>query len=143
MDKRVAARGQLMNFKQTIRQNAGKIAQLHTKMHELFKHRNHDLEQKQAWQNACAQFHANYSHLAFIGGVETARDRLRAGETEAIEYALDFLEVRPYFFRSGYMYKDFMRVLRNSPLSPAQRLRYNQVHERYLAYRFQRQKREN
>lgn len=63
------------------------------------------------------------------------RERLRAGEKEAIDYALDFIEVRPYFFRSGYMYQDFLRVLRNCPLSDSQRYRYDQLRARYDEYR--------
>ena len=72
----------------------------------------------------------------------TARERLRAGDEQAIEYAIAFLEVRPYFFRPGYMYKDFMRVLRNCPLSVDQRKRYNQVRENYLVYRKKRRQTE-
>lgn len=49
-----------------------------------------------------------------------------AGDDETIEYAIAFLEVRPYFFRSGYKYKSSMRVLRNCPLFSAQGNRYDQ-----------------
>jgi len=124
-----------MNFKPTIRQNAVKIAELHSRIHETGKLRDERREQEQERADGCSEFHESYSRLAFIGGVETSRDRLRAGDTEAIDYVLDFLEIRPYFFRSGYMYNDFMRVLRNCPLSPGQRGRYDRIYERYLAYR--------
>ena len=88
-----------------------------------------------AWNHACSEFRNNYEALSFPGGTLGAQDRMRSGDNEAIEYAIAFLEVRPYFFRSGYMYQEFMRVLRNCPLSDSQRRRYDRVREKYLVYR--------
>ena len=124
-----------MSYKTMIHQNTLAIAQLYSRIQETLKFRSDGPHQREEWVNACAEFHAKYDQLAFIGGVETARDRLRAGEAEAIDYALDFLEVRPYFIRSGYLYKDLMRVLRNCPLSQAQRRRYDDMVQQYSDYR--------
>lgn len=85
------------------------------------------------------EFRTQYDALAFIGGVSTARDRIRAGDAQAIEYTLCFIEVRPYFFRSGYMFKDFLRVLRNVELSPTQQTRYDRVCDAYQQYRQRKQ----
>lgn len=124
-----------MSFKSRIQQNARVISQLHERIHETYANRDDDGQSKAAWQEACTAFHAQYEELAFPGGTFTMRERLRAGDTEAIEYALDFIEIRPYFFRSGYMYKDFLRVLKNCPLSGGQRKRYDRVKAKYDAYR--------
>ncbi|MEM9348154.1 MAG: hypothetical protein AAGB26_16210 [Planctomycetota bacterium] len=126
-----------MRFAKQIRENARVISRLHGRIHATFAHRDEGESQYDEWKTACADFHAHYDSLAFLGGVREARERLRSGENDAIDYALDFLEVRPYFFRSGYMYKDFMRVLRNCPLSPSQRKRYERLHAAYTQFREQ------
>ena len=110
-----------MRFRNHVIQNADEIVRLYRGIQETLCFRDEGPDQKAEWQDACSEFHAKYDDLAFPGGVHSARDRMRAGDDEAIEYAIAFLEVRPYFFRSGYMYKDFMRVLRNCPLSSSQR----------------------
>ncbi len=116
------------------------IAELHQRVRETLRERDLSTAHCDAWREACSEFHAQYDSLAFIGGVSSARDRIRSGDAAAIEYALCFIEVRPYFFRSGYMYKDFLRVLRKANLSPKQRIRYNRVHDAYVNYRRNRQR---
>ena len=128
-----------MSHKTIIRRNAAEIVRLHRLVHETAAHKNDGAEAQLRWTNACSDFHTCYSELAFVNGVETARDRLRSGDQEAIEYALDFLEVRPYFFRSGYMFKDFLRVLRNCRLTAAQRSRHTRILDRYRDFRLRRQ----
>ena len=122
-------------YRQKIQRNAAIIAQLHRNNLETHALRDQGAEQMAAWNHACSEFRNNYEALAFPGGTLGARDRMRSGDNEAIEYAIAFLEVRPYFFRSGYMYQEFMRVLRNCPLSDSQRRRYDRVREKYLVYR--------
>lgn len=124
-----------VGLKSQIQRNARLIAELHQRVHETVRERDVSASRRKAWVDACSEFQARYDALAFIGGVSTARDRIRSGDAMAIEYALCFIEVRPYFFRSGYMYKDFLRVLRNIELSPQQRVRYERVSEAYAEYR--------
>lgn len=126
--------GQCMHLKQQIQRNATRITELHRRVHETWAERNKGPEENSAWKLACHEFHDNYESLAFPGGTYNARNRMRSGDDKAIEYAITFLEVRPYFFRSGYMYQDFMRVIRNCPLSVAQRTRYDRIREKYLEY---------
>ena len=124
-----------MSFKSQIQQNARVIGQLHQRIQETFAHRDDDDHSRALWQDACFEFHDKYNELVFPGGTTEIRERLRAGDMRAIDYALDFIEVRPYFFRSGYLYKDFLRVLRNCPLSHSQRKRYDQLKANYDKYR--------
>lgn len=124
-----------MSFKSQIQQNARVIAQLHQRIHETFAHRDDNDQSRTLWEDACSEFHNKFNQLAFPGGTSEIRERLRAGDKVAIDYALDFIEVRPYFFRSGYMYKDFLRVLRNCPLSDSHWTRYDQLKARYDEYR--------
>ena len=132
-DARLAERH--VPVKSLIEHNAKTIAELHRRVHDTVRDRDRSDEHRNAWRAACSEFHSRYDALAFVGGVSTARERIRAGDAIAIEYALSFIEVRPYFFRSGYMYNDFLRVLRNAELSPRQRERYNRVYEAYREYR--------
>ena len=124
-----------MSYTVVIRSNASKIVALYQRINDTLPDRDKSVKHRQRWSDACSEFHEQYNELAFLGGVDTARDRLRSGDVSAIDYALDFLEIRPYFFRSGYMYNDFMRVLRNCPLSESHFRRYNAIRERYLKYR--------
>ena len=124
-----------MSLRQKIQTNAAKISELRQRVLETCTFRDDGPEQKAEWKQACSEFHEQYQNLAFPGGTFDARHRMRAGDEEAIEYAIAFLEVRPFFFRSGYMYQEYMRVLRNCPLSDAQRQRYDRIRAKYLAYR--------
>ena len=129
-----------MILKSQIQHNARTISDLHQRIHYTVRERDRSPTHREIWRDACAEFHARYDTLAFVGGASTARGRIRSGDATAIEYALCFIEVRPHFFRSGYMYNDFLRVLRNTELSPQQRDRYNLVHDAYLEYRRNRQR---
>jgi hypothetical protein len=128
--------------KPAIEKSTAEIVRLHRRVHELVGERDKSQEARQAWSDACAEFRRRYDELAFPGGVDSAIRRMRSGNQVAIGYALDFIELRPYFFRSGYMYNHFLRVLRNCDLTPQQRDRYGSVHARYLEYRRQRRLRE-
>ena len=123
------------NYRQLVEQNAKEIFNLRRQIREANLFRSDGPEYEAEWQQACNDFHENYDSLAFPGGAFSARHRMRAGDNHAIEYAIAFLEVRPYFYRSGYMYKEYMRVLRNCPLTSGQRKRYDRIREKYLLWR--------
>jgi len=121
--------------KNLILSNAEKINRLHASVHETFKHRESNEDAQLEWEAACSEFHAAYDSLAFPGGADGALERITGGDFTAIEAALDFLECRPSFFRSGYMYKDFMRKLKHAPLKPDQKARYDVVATKYQEYK--------
>jgi len=58
-----------------------------------------------------------------------------AGDPEAMEAAICFLETRPYFFRSGYMFKTLFRKAKRAPLNKDQQERFEAVKKRYDEYR--------
>lgn len=72
------------------------------------------------WTLACAESHRDYDNLAFPGGYESGLKKIRSGDRTAVEYALCFLEVRPYFFRSQYMRKTLKRLLKRAALDSQQ-----------------------
>jgi hypothetical protein len=52
-----------------------------------------------------------------------------------MEAAICFLECRPYFFRSGYMFKDILRRCRRAPLSSKQAARLKTIEGKLLDWK--------
>ena len=119
--------------------NAAEVTRLHSRIHETFEHRYKTPEQTKRWERACAEFHARYDSLSFPGGYSTARERIVAGDLYAIEAALCFVELRPYFFRSGYMFKELLPKLKKANLSSEQVERLDRVLSAYAKWRQERQ----
>jgi hypothetical protein len=128
------------SMKDFILRNAKEINRLHSRIHETFKDRDKGEEQSRKWKQACEEFHEKYNSLAFPGGLEGAYERILSGNAEAMEAGLSFLECRPYFFRSGYMFKDILRKLKKAPLDRKQRIRLGAITARYDDYRKHRKK---
>jgi hypothetical protein len=129
-----------MTFRSSIRKNEIIINRLHKTMHSANEQKNKSIAHLEAWKATCREFHENYSRLIYLFQFSDYRVELRGGNTEAIEYAISFIEVRPYFFRSGYLYKDLIRVLRSCPLNKSHRERYQIISERYKEYQQQKNK---
>lgn len=62
-------------------------------------------------------------------------NRISYGDEEAMEAAICFLEIRPYFFRSGYMFKDILRKCRRARLSSDQAARLKTIEKRLWEWR--------
>jgi hypothetical protein len=120
-------------------ENANEINRLHDRIHETFSRRSEDVDSNRQWSEACENFHNRYGQLCMPGGWDSGfMDRLKAGEHHAVEAALCFLEVRPYFFRSGYMWKDLLRKCRKVPMNEEQSSRFIALHERYSKWQVER-----
>jgi len=118
-----------------IMRNAEKITQLKARIDETVKYRDKNEHKKKEWQKACSDFHEQYDSLAFPGGLDGAYERIIEGDAQAMEAAICFLECRPFFFRSGYMFKDILRKAKKAPLSEDQKARLHHVVEAYDEYR--------
>jgi hypothetical protein len=110
-------------IKETITSNAAEIVRLHQRIHGSYGIRSEGAEQRKQWEQASAEFHARYDLLAFPGGYTGALERISSGNIYALEAGICFLELRPYFFRSGYMFKDILRKCKHAPLSEPQAAR--------------------
>jgi hypothetical protein len=117
-------------YSEFFQRNSQRIREMHTRIHETFQH-----GAKKAWEEACAEFHASYEALAFPGGYESGLTRIAEGDTEAIEAALVFLELRPYFFKSGYMREKLLRRLKHVPFTKTQAQRFSAVVEAQRQWR--------
>lgn len=66
------------------------------------------------------------SYDAIVVPYEQAILDIRAGDLSSVDMVIEFLEVRPKFFRSGYLAEKILRRLGGTPLTARQ-------HERALA----------
>jgi hypothetical protein len=123
------------HYTDEIVENARRINQLKQRIDETFKQRDKNDRKRKEWEAACAEFHSQYDALAFPGGLSGAYERIAEGDPEASEAAICFLECRPYFFRSGYMFKHILRKAKRAPLKDDQKARLDAVLKAYAEYR--------
>ena len=112
-----------------MQKNAQRVTELHGRIHETFERRDSSPEARAEWSRACEAFHSQYDMLAFPGGYSTGLAKIRAGDNRAIEDALAFLEVRPYFFRSQYIRTKLKRLLKHAQLTARQSERFQRALE--------------
>lgn len=123
------------SIKRLIVANAEEVRRLHARIHDTHLNRTASPLHLQEWQQACEAFHARFDALSFPGGYATARARIASGDPEAIESALCFVECRPYFFRSGYMFDALVRRLKHVTMTKSQTERFQSVLARLQAWR--------
>jgi hypothetical protein len=117
-------------------ENAAELNRLHSRIHETFKRRDKSPKLREAWSHACAEFHDRYGELWIPGGSDPRFfERVVQGDPVAVEAALCFLEVRPYFFRSGYHWKTILRKCKRAPMSAEQAERFANLLQRYSEWR--------
>jgi hypothetical protein len=112
-----------------IREGARRVAELHARVHATCKLRDTCADARTEWKRACEDFHRRYDGLAFPGGYEAALEKIKTGDAGVIADALAFVEIRPYFFRSQYMWTKLTRLLKRAPLSTEQADRFLRVLE--------------
>lgn len=116
----------------TIRENAGRLHALHRRVHSTARLRARSDQHHEAWQRACADFHGQFDVLAWPGGATRWAALLR-GDTAEIEVAIDYLDVDPMHFRSGYRKERIWQRLNQSALSDDQLRRLERIGLAYLA----------
>lgn len=127
------------HVKQQMLANAKEILRLSARIHETFANRSKGAQSREAWSAACAEFHGRYDELAFPGGYDDAIKRILAGDSVAIDSALCFLECRPYFFRSGYMYKELLRKAKRATMNEIQTGRFRVILQRQAEWHARKQ----
>jgi hypothetical protein len=122
-------------IKRTILENAAEIVQLDNRRRKASAQRNQSPEKWGEFYQASVELSSRYNSLAFPRGLNGAYERIDSGDPETIEEAICFLEVRPYFLRSGYMFKDILRKCKHAPLSPKQTARLEVVKEKLAEWK--------
>lgn len=118
-----------------IRANADEINRLRQVIRDTAGARWRGPEERERHAAACAEFHKNYERLAFPGGYANALNRLAEHDPNTLDVVLTFLEVRPYFFRSGYMWKTLLKRAQRVPMGTKQHARLQKILDDYAAYR--------
>lgn len=103
----------------SISADASRLRQLRDRIRESFRKQPHGQEH----HTACAQFHREYDSLAFPGGLKAGLDRLKQRDAEAVESAIQFLEIDPRFLYSGYIKEELLRRLKHCELTAQQQTR--------------------
>jgi len=117
-------------------ENAAEINRLTRRIHETVKRRSESQELRQEWSQACEEFHTRYGELCIPGGFHlNFYERILAGDPSTIEVALCYLEVRPYFFRSGYHWKTILQKCKRAPMSGEQSERFARLLEKYTEWK--------
>jgi len=107
--------------------NARHLRELNEQIEQSFAQRDLDEKHRASWMQACARFHSSFDQLAFPGGLQRQLDRMSHSDPEAIELAVRFLEADPWFFRSGYIKEQLLRILRRVVLTEDQQARLRAV----------------
>jgi hypothetical protein len=117
-------------------ENAAEINRLKRRIDDAVSRRSENEELRQEWSQACEEFHARYGELCIPRGSDPGfYERILAGDPSTIEVALCFLEVRPYFFRSGYHWKSILQKCKRAPMSREQSERFAKLLEKYTEWR--------
>jgi hypothetical protein len=145
MLRRELAIGHRIETHDKIARNAEEISRLHRRVHETLPSRAASESARREWEDAAAEFHARYHLLAFPHGLneEAFFDQLRRNDRESINWAVCFLELRPYFFRSGYIWKKLLHRLKHVDPSAEHQQRFEQVLHRYNDWRLRKHSRQS
>lgn len=114
-------------LKRMMLDNAEKINRIMVRIKETVRSRDNGPSQEKAWRDACRDLHEKYDDLAFPYDLRTVEAGLVAGDTNIVDAVLCFLEIRPYYFRSGYFFSWFLRRMKRAKLTKESRARYEAV----------------
>ena len=114
-----------MSFRHLIREAAQRIAERHDRIHETYRNRSNSKEHLAAWHQATREFHEYQSPIDELMDKCHQED---IGADEALrEFAIDFLECDPKFFRSGYFKEFLLAKLKGFDLRTAERQRMRSI----------------
>lgn len=127
-----------MDAREQIAANAESLRNLNRRIQETFARRSLSNKERTEWSNACALFHSNYDLLFYPGG-EWRWAAFLARDSSEVETAITFLEVDPFFFRSGYMKQVMWNRLKSAELTRSQSARLEEVAIQYVRRRVRRE----
>jgi hypothetical protein len=103
-----------VDFAALIKEEAVKLEALHGAIHRTLMYRERDAKSRREWEQACDAFHSYVSTLDPF--LERACEDERYADKDLLEFAVCFLEVDPWFFRSGYLKQILLTRLKRSEL---------------------------
>ena len=111
-----------MDFVGLIQREAKVIAELHQNIHITFKNRSNDRE---TWSRACEKFHSYVSSMSVF--IDRVYNEKEFQDEEIIEFGITYLELDPFYFRSGYIKEEILTKIKRSRLSKKQIKRLRSV----------------
>jgi hypothetical protein len=94
---------------------ASKEKQLNDAIHRTFPFRDCGKKKRfQEWSDACEAWHSYQSPLEKFWSDEF-KSLVQSGDRSAINELITYLEVDPYYFRSGYLKGRLARIIKGSP----------------------------
>lgn len=111
-----------MDFIGLINRESETIETLRQNIHKTLKNRSKDRE---TWSRACKKFHTHVSAMSeFVNRIY--KDH-KIQDEETLEFCITFLEVDPFFFRSGYIKEEILTKIKRSDLSEKQIFRLRTI----------------
>lgn len=110
----------------SILRNAERLQRACWDVTETFAHREDGPEQYAAWEQATRRFHQALDAM-YPDAFRATIERMAAGESDALEPALAFLEADPWCFRSGYAKERIAQLLPRHHPDPGQQARIERV----------------
>ena len=101
-----------------IEENARRLRELRARCEAACRDRHLSEKASKECSRACHEFTENYDALAFPGGLRSGLRRIEAGDLSAVETAIRYLEIRPFYYRAQYNRIAFARRLRRLTLPP-------------------------
>jgi hypothetical protein len=89
---------------------------LHQKINDTVTKRDKSQAAYKEWKQACRIWHNTTSATDHLWLDET-RKKIRSGDRETIDDVMLFLEVDPWYFRSGYLKERLIEDLKRAPLN--------------------------
>jgi hypothetical protein len=114
-----------MDFTQLIRDESAALRALHERVHATCGTRDSGRHARDAWSQPCHEFHTYVSRLDPF--LQRAFQDSRYSDPELIEFVVCFLEVDPFFFRSGYLKQDLLTRIKRSELTESVKRRLRAV----------------
>jgi hypothetical protein len=118
-----------------IESNASTLRGLYEAVNVTFRQRSQEPDARAAWEKAAREFQGRWDELAFPGGLRSGLKRIEAGDTKAIETAILYLEIRPFYFRAQYTRDIFTRLIKRQALPVRLQQRFDATRERLRAWR--------
>ncbi len=105
----------MANYREMIARCADELNKLHQKVRETAEHRGKSSHQLEQWERAAKAFHEYYSPVDDI--IEHCLNSGLLNDPKLREFVFDYINIDPYFFRSGYIMESLLQRVKKLTLT--------------------------
>lgn len=109
----------MTNFRKMIAKCEAEVNELHQKLRKTVEHREKSSHQHEQWQRAAKRFREYHSPVYDI--VEQCLKFGLLHDQKLREFAFEYINLDPYFFRSGYMLESLLQRVKKLPLTDSEK----------------------